>query len=589
MRIGIAVLQMSMIVMVGSVSARAEHYDVYLLAGQSNAGGHGYVSRPYAYFSPNGDDGLVELGKADYLQAQPNAILWHWRGGTPSAVRPTLWDMRTDGWISMKAGYSLYGYNTGNPDAMGDEMVNHPFGAEVTFAERMAQLRPGRKVAVIKYSQGATSLGTAASPGAWDPAEGRTYTIASYANAGHCYAGLFQMIGQATQALVTQGHTYTIRGMIWHQGESDAGMTTETYKNRLQGFVAAVRTDLGIPELPFVIGELIQSQSGYANVRTAQRQVAEADPTVGFASSAGLAGDSTAIHFDTNGQLTFGNRYAEGMIPATNTYTRKLQAHWTLDEASLSWNGSVYGGVKDSATGIEGVLYGYGVSDAAIVNGSVLNQPGSAGGADKAYHFTEPSGISGVNTLRADAVPATGDFTILVWMKTTNLHTTQGHLFSNNNAQAGRAGLYVEAGGLKWFHNGGVSLAENNSPIFDNQWHQAGVARSGSDWYLLRDGEVVASGAASGAVSQAEWMIGRMRSYNGDYDGLVGDVKVYNYCVLDEPDLNGDGRIDLYDLAVIAQYWQQTDCGACGGADLDLNAGVGLSDLALFLQSWLRP
>jgi hypothetical protein len=249
----------------------------------------------------------------------------------------------------------------------------------------------------------------------------------------------------------------------------------------------------------------------------------------------------------------------------------------------------VYAGVRDSATGIEGVLYGYGVSDAAVVNGSVLNQSGPAGGADQAYQFTEPSGISGVNTLRADAVPATGDFTILVWMKTNNLHTAQGHLFSNNNAQAGRAGLYVEAGGLKWFHNGGVSLAENSSPVFDNQWHQAGVARSGSDWYLLRDGEVVASGAAAGAVSQAEWMIGRMRSYNGDYDGMVGDVKVYNYCVLDEPDLDGDGCIDLYDLAVIAQYWQQTDCGSCGGADLDLDGGVELSDLVLLLRAWLRP
>ena len=38
-------------------AVRAAHYDVYILAGQSNAGGHGYVSRAYALFSPNGDDG----------------------------------------------------------------------------------------------------------------------------------------------------------------------------------------------------------------------------------------------------------------------------------------------------------------------------------------------------------------------------------------------------------------------------------------------------------------------------------------------------------------------------------------------------
>jgi hypothetical protein len=44
--------------------ARADHYDVYLPAGQSNAGGHGYVSREFSQFSPQGDDGLSSLGLA---------------------------------------------------------------------------------------------------------------------------------------------------------------------------------------------------------------------------------------------------------------------------------------------------------------------------------------------------------------------------------------------------------------------------------------------------------------------------------------------------------------------------------------------
>jgi len=572
-----------------AVSAYGDHYDVYLLAGQSNAGGHGYVSRDYAYFSPSGDDGLVELSKTQYLIEQPDAIFFHWRGGNPSVSRPTLWEMRTNSWIPMKAGYSLYGYNSNNPESLGDEIINHPFGAEVTFAERMVQLRPGRKVAVIKYSQGATALGTTASPGAWDPTAGRTYSINTYANAGHCYAAFFQMINLALQTLQTQGHTYTIRGMFWHQGESDSGLTTEVYKNRLQEFIAAVRADLGIPNLPFVIGELIQSQSGYANVRTAQSLAAEADPTVGFASSAGLAGDSTSIHFDTNGQLTFGNRYADEMVSGTTyTYTRKLLAYWKLDETALSWNGSVYASAKDSVTDIVGILYGYTSSDAAFVNGSILNQPGPTGGADKAYNFTEPSGISGINTLRADAVPATGDFTILLWMKTSNIHTAQGHLFSNNNAQAGRANLYVENSGLKWFHNGGVSLAENSSPIFDNQWHEVGVARSGSNWYLLRDSNTVASGTTTGTISQAEWMIGRMRSYNGDYDGLVGDVKVYNYCILDKPDLDGDASVNLDDFSVLSQRWLSIDCGACSGADVTLDESVLLEDLILVTEQWLQ-
>jgi len=248
----------------------------------------------------------------------------------------------------------------------------------------------------------------------------------------------------------------------------------------------------------------------------------------------------------------------------------------------------VYASAKDSVTDIVGILYVYTSSDAAFVNGSILNQPGPTGGADKAYNFTEPSGISGINTLRADAVPATGDFTILLWMKTSNIHTAQGHLFSNNNAQAGRANLYVENSGLKWFHNGGVSLAEKSSPIFDNQWHEVGVARSGSNWYLLRDSNTVASGTTTGTISQAEWMIGRMRSYNGDYDGLVGDVKVYNYCILDKPDLDGDASVNLDDFSVLSQRWLSIDCGACSGADVTLDESVLLEDLILVTEQWLQ-
>jgi hypothetical protein len=270
-------------------------------------------------------------------------------------------------------------------------------------------------------------------------------------------------------------------------------------------------------------------------------------------------------------------------------YERKLFSHWKLDETSLSWNGSVYAGVKDSVTGIEGVLYGYSSSDAVFVNGSVVNQPGPTGGADKAYDFAVDSGTSGVNTLRADAVPATGDFTILLWMKTNNTHTAQGHLFSNNNSQAGRANLYVLNGALMWYHNGGVSLVENSSPIFDNQWHEVGITRKGSNWYLLRDGNTVASGTATGAVDQTvEWMIGRMRSYSGNYEGLVGDVKVYNYCILDKPDLNGDGEVNLSDFSVFSQNWLMTDCGACGGADLNFDEGVDINDLIIFSQFWMN-
>ena len=127
------------------MAVRAEHYDVYILAGQSNAGGHGYVSREFAHFSPLGDDGLVELGKTAYQTPQADSLFIHWRGGNPGAGRPVLWEARSDGWIPMKAGYSLFGYNSQSPADLGAETVNHPFGAEVTFVERIRKARLGER------------------------------------------------------------------------------------------------------------------------------------------------------------------------------------------------------------------------------------------------------------------------------------------------------------------------------------------------------------------------------------------------------------------------------------------------------------
>ena len=512
-------------------AVRAAHYDVYILAGQSNAGGHGYVSRAYSLFSPNGDDGLVELGRTRYLDPQPDAIFLHWRGGNPSAADPVLWDARTDGWIQMRAGYSLFGYNEASPSSLGTETANHPFGAEVTFAERIREGRPGRKVAVIKYSQGATSLGTAAAPGAWDPATGRTYNLATFANAGHCYAGLLQLVGQGLQQLAAQGDTYELRGMLWHQGESDSGLSTAAYKDRLKEFITAIRADLGQPDLPFLVGELIQSS--YATTRAAQQQAAAETPNAAFISSVALKGDSTTIHFDTLGQLDFGRRYAERMLEFGPRMRRTI-GHWRLDEPTLPWTGSNFGGILDAVSGTEGVLYGYTQTDQAVVDGSVVNRDGPQGNTDRAFDFAPDSGISGVNTNRPDALPATGDFTLLVSMKTNDPHAAQGHLFSNNNSQTARANLHLVNGSLQWFHNGGVTLTESNSPVFDGQWHRVGVMRKGNDWSLLRDGGVVATGSSAGVIGQnTEWMIGRMRAFNGNFEGLIGDVVVLNHAVTD--------------------------------------------------------
>ncbi|MCX5638559.1 MAG: hypothetical protein NTX52_12840, partial [Planctomycetota bacterium] len=53
-------------------------------------------------------------------------------------------------------------------------------------------------------------------------------------------------------------------------------------------------------------------------------------------------------------------------------------------------------------------------------------------------------------------------------------------------------------------------------------------------------------------------------------------------------DIEPDGDVDLVDFAVFASYWQDTNCGACGGADLTGDGIVDASDLAELAENWLK-
>ena len=292
---------------------RAEHYDVYLMGGQSNMQGHGYWDNAHALWTPgSGDVGIVELGLMQYADPQANAKFWMRRGANPNPIggRPVAWNYRTDGFIANRAGYDLFGYNTANPSQLGTILEKHPFGAEITFGLRMSELRPANKIAIVKYTEGGTSLAVD-----WNYVAGRTYDPATMsADAGHSYYGFVDAVGDALAELSAGGDTYTVQGMLWHQGESDSADSTATYANKLTNFFGALRDDLDLPQLPIAIGELIQPRTSYNNVRAAQLQVANADPLAVFVSSLGLTGDSSGNHFDTVSQLAFGTRYADQLV-----------------------------------------------------------------------------------------------------------------------------------------------------------------------------------------------------------------------------------------------------------------------------------
>jgi hypothetical protein len=107
-----------------------------------------------------------------------------------------------------------------------------------------------------------------------------------------------------------------LRGILWHQGESDATPTLSVlYAGKLRALVARFRSDAGDPNLPFVIGELGKFSgkswtTEVARIDSVHRAIAASVPNVAYVSSDGLVDKGDQLHFDAASQRTFGERYA---------------------------------------------------------------------------------------------------------------------------------------------------------------------------------------------------------------------------------------------------------------------------------------
>ncbi len=261
-------------------------------------------------------------------------------------------------------------------------------------------------------------------------------------------------------------------------------------------------------------------------------------------------------------------------------YSRKMLAHWKLDETVVFNQGDYYGPVlEDTGSLPDGNIWNYA--------SGMVNQPGPAGGTDRAYDFAADSSLGGVETNTSNVIPETDDFSLLLWFKTDNHHTAQGHLFSNNNSQTGRANVYVENGQVVWWVKDGPSIT-GPTAIDDNQWHRLIITRYNDSWNLYLDDYPVQSDMSPATFDQdTVWMIGRARRDLFDYEGLISDVRVYNYAVDRIPDLNDDGIVNLKDFAMFADHWLESSCYACQGADLNLDEQVNADDLPFFSSDWL--
>jgi len=100
----------------------------------------------------------------------------------------------------------------------------------------------------------------------------------------------------------------------------------------------------------------------------------------------------------------------------------------------------------------------------------------------------------------------------------------------------------------------------------------------------LRDGSELLVGAFSGT---------NLRDYEGEIDFVkvsLGAKRVENF-VYPSGDLNNDSCINMSDLSIISNYWNNSGCSLdswCGGSDINRDTIVNISDLSFLYSNWLN-
>lgn len=164
------------------------------------------------------------------------------------------------------------------------------------FGVAYAEAHPEVTVGLIPCAVGGSPID------AWQP--GAFYEPTQ----SHPYDDMLRRAGQAQSAGV-------LRGILWHQGESDAKPeASRVYLQKLVALAARLRQELNAPQAAFLIGQLGQFaerpwDESRRRVDQAHRQAVRMIPNSAFVAASGLQHKGDEVHFDAQSARELGRRY----------------------------------------------------------------------------------------------------------------------------------------------------------------------------------------------------------------------------------------------------------------------------------------
>lgn len=232
---------------------------VFILAGQSNAGGGG------VYVNQIPDPGLLVM--------PPNLVYYSNASSDPT-----------------------------QPSTFSESSM---YGPEVSFGQILATAFPNEEIWIVRYAVGGSSM-LAWKPD-WSFEEAETVGDGSK---GPLFTKLIEYV-----RTITGGHAVNISGFLWVQGETDSRSLycSERYEENLTQFITRLRQELNAPDLPVVV-PLVGCAGDYSPmVQQAEINVSSRLSGVRTVSTHLIPLRPDLMHYDAAGRLELGRRLTDGL------------------------------------------------------------------------------------------------------------------------------------------------------------------------------------------------------------------------------------------------------------------------------------
>lgn len=270
---------------------------LFYLGGQSNMDGYGYNSELPDELNKTSEDVQIYHGNPAG-DDEPNGGLGLWEN-----LRP--------------------GHGTGFSSDGKENNLSDRFGVELSFAQKLQELYPNDDIALIKYSKGGTSIDSVAAEdfGCWEPDYRGEKGINQY---DHFLKTVRNAM--AVKDIDDDGREEHLvpSGIIWMQGESDAGYSeavAKRYYPNLKRLMDLMRAVFRVDDLPVALGKISDSWDDddgkvwdYGElVQHAQEKFARTDECAAIVRSTRYYNYSDTWHYDSEGFIDLGERFAEAI------------------------------------------------------------------------------------------------------------------------------------------------------------------------------------------------------------------------------------------------------------------------------------